>query len=127
MQKRANGDILFVPSSPRDHLALPFVAVPATDRDRALRVSFEPGTSLPAHCVAYLQDQDFHNIGGLRCGEPEAHEREFLVLVPRGVASVRLYFLSPLKKTMVLPRQLRISLHDVIPSAESVPGMQATP
>jgi hypothetical protein len=111
VQPGADGELLFVPATPGDHLATPFFPVPASPTDRTLLVAAAPGAIRNVNCSLFIQDQALHVLGAAPCGDVPTAMDDTVISLPADVTSVRVFFQSTAQKTIVLPNRLRITYH----------------
>jgi hypothetical protein len=111
LQRGPAGELVFLPATPTDHLATPFVPVPASIDERALLVAATPDASRDVNCWMFVQDQRLNVLTDAPCGELSLAMDGTVVPLAADVAAVRVFFRSEKKTTMLLPKRLRISYH----------------
>jgi hypothetical protein len=111
LESDGRSQLRFVPATVQDHLALPFVEVPAAEDSRQLVVRTSRDSAIEVNCTAFVQDQQMRVFGTVKCGEPDSAVHESLIAVPADVTSLRIYFLSNDLRPMVLPRRVELDYH----------------
>jgi hypothetical protein len=109
--RRSAAELLFVPATIQDHLALPFIGIPPRPEPRALLIAAASDHIQQGNCRVFVQDQRFQLLGEVACGEPSSTMQNTVIRLQRDVTSIRLYFQSPDLKPMVLPWRLRLAEH----------------
>jgi len=103
---RVDGDRLEVqPTDARDHVAYPFVQLPAHDARSWARVVVEgPTTTLPS-CRLTVQDQDFKTLAALGCSSATRYVR-----VPQTARGIRVSLADTKQQAFLLPRRIEVAL-----------------
>jgi hypothetical protein len=107
LARGSDGGLVFNPETPKDHIATPFVDLPAHSGDRSLELSLDMKIAGGESCVAILQDQAYNVLATLPCQTAGAHQTSAKVSSP--VKSVRVYFQSAARQPIPLPTRMRLS------------------
>ena len=107
LTRGSDGGLVFTPETPQDHIATPFIELPAHSGDRSVDLSLDMTIAGGESCVANLQDQAYNVLATVPC--QTAGKQQTTATVPASVQGVRVYFQSATKQAMRLPTHMRLS------------------
>jgi hypothetical protein len=103
---RADGDRLeFQPTDARDHVAYPFVPLPARASDAWARVVVDAVVAPASSCRLIVQAQDLTTLATLGCESATRYVR-----VPSASRGIRVYLTDTTRNAFVLPRKIDVAL-----------------
>jgi hypothetical protein len=101
-----DGDRLeFQPTDARDHVAYPFVPLPARASDSWARVVVDAVVAPASSCRLIVQAQDFTTLATLGCESATRYVR-----VPSASRGIRVYLTDTTRNAFVLPRTIDVAL-----------------
>jgi hypothetical protein len=107
LARDVEGALVFMPQTPRDHLATQFIELAPHDGGRSLELVLDVKSPGGEACVANLQDQEFNVLGTVPCRS--AGEQRATAHVPPTVTRVRVYFQSMQLERLPLPVRMRLN------------------
>ena len=107
LTRGAEGDLVFTPQTPQDHVATPFTPLQTYDGRRSLELVLDVKSPGGDACVAHLQDQAFVVLATVPCRS--AGEHRVTANLGSAVTGIRVYFLSAKLEPVRLPARMRLT------------------
>ena len=107
--RNTEGTLVFTPQTARDHVATAFTSLPPYAGDRSLELRLDVKSPGGEGCLANLQDQAYNELATVPCGN--FGEQRATAKLPDSVTSVRVYFMSPDQKPLLLPARMQLIEH----------------
>jgi hypothetical protein len=120
LRRSSRDALMFVPSTPQDHVALPFVAVKGMASDCTMEVVARNSSVSEGPCTATLQDQELNSLATLKCDGAGVH-RAF-GSITQNVEKVRVVFVNPNGRPMDLPDTIAVVDHSGEPEGAAPRG-----
>ncbi len=109
LKRSAEGGLLFVPQTFRDHIATKFIPLAPHSGERSLELILDVKAAGGQACEGWIQDQAFNTLATVSCRTPG--EQKATAKVPESVSSVRVYFQSPKREQLQLPARVKLVEH----------------
>lgn len=109
LARNADGGLLFVPQTDRDHIASQFFRLVPQNGEHSLELVLDAKSPGGFACEGSLQDQAFNTLVTVPCRTAGQHKAS--AKIPGSVTSVRIYFPSSNRQQVRLPAQVTVTEH----------------